>query len=229
MPWQIDHIFICTAAEAPEAAELTAAGLVEGEPNTHPGQGTANRRFFFDNGFLELLYVTDASEARSEPTAPTRIWERWAGRTSHTNPFGICFSSEDGKRDALPFKTWSHTPDYLPEGRAIWFAEDQPLSEPELFALGWPHRPMTAGQPTDHPAGLHSIRAVTVGLPDPQRTSVSLRAARAAGLLNLARSATPRLTIEFTAERPVQITLPSLGVTLSGRVCATGQGKHPST
>ena len=53
---------------------LLAAGLAEGSPNTHPGQGTANRRFFFESGFLELLYVHDELEAQSDLSAPTQLW-----------------------------------------------------------------------------------------------------------------------------------------------------------
>jgi hypothetical protein len=40
-------------------------GLLEGSSNAHPGQGTANRRFFFDNFMLELLWVTNPAEART--------------------------------------------------------------------------------------------------------------------------------------------------------------------
>src|SRR5207249_2167482 len=47
MAFELDHVFICTAAGTPEAASLIAFGLTEGTPNTHPGQGTANRRFFY--------------------------------------------------------------------------------------------------------------------------------------------------------------------------------------
>jgi hypothetical protein len=40
---------------APEAERIAAFGLCEGPSNVHPGQGTANRRFFFRNAMLELL------------------------------------------------------------------------------------------------------------------------------------------------------------------------------
>ena len=43
----LDHIFIRARPGAPEAEALKAFGLTEGSPNRHPGQGTANRRFFF--------------------------------------------------------------------------------------------------------------------------------------------------------------------------------------
>ncbi len=65
MPFELDHFFICTDVGAPAAAALMALGFVEGAPNTHPGQGTANRRFFFDNAMLELLWVHDEAEAGS--------------------------------------------------------------------------------------------------------------------------------------------------------------------
>jgi hypothetical protein len=52
---EIDHVFIGCRPGAPEADSMLKRGFVEGSPNTHPGQGTANRRFFFDNFMLELL------------------------------------------------------------------------------------------------------------------------------------------------------------------------------
>jgi hypothetical protein len=48
----LDHLFICTSSGAPEAERLAEFGLIEGTPNCHPGQGTANRRFFFHNAML---------------------------------------------------------------------------------------------------------------------------------------------------------------------------------
>ena len=80
MALALDHVFVCTAVGAPEAEALVAAGFAEGSGNTHPGQGTACRRFFFENAFLELFWVHDEREARGPETAPTRLWERWRDR-----------------------------------------------------------------------------------------------------------------------------------------------------
>ena len=44
---EVDHIYICTDYKAPAGELLKEFGLTEGTSNTHPGQGTANRRFFF--------------------------------------------------------------------------------------------------------------------------------------------------------------------------------------
>jgi len=63
MTIELDHFFILTDLGAPHADLLSGIGLIEGPRNDHLGQGTANRRFFFSNTALELLYVNDANEA----------------------------------------------------------------------------------------------------------------------------------------------------------------------
>lgn len=45
--FEIDHLFIASQPGAPEIEEVLALGFLEGTPNVHPGQGTANRRIFF--------------------------------------------------------------------------------------------------------------------------------------------------------------------------------------
>src|ERR1700730_51152 len=124
MPLEVDHAFIACAREAPEADALLRLGFVEGSSNTHPGQGTANRRFFFENFMLELLWVADPAEARSERTRRTRLWDRWAHRETGANPIGIVFGSADGEpATCVPFQTWAYTPSYLPAGALIHVAE----------------------------------------------------------------------------------------------------------
>ncbi len=102
-PFELDHLFICTSVGAPEADRLIEFGLTEGSPNVHPGQGTANRRFFFQNAMLELLWVRDSAEAESETTRPTRLWERWTGRNNGACPFGFCFRPATSQPGELPF------------------------------------------------------------------------------------------------------------------------------
>ena len=45
--FELDHLLVWVDVGGPEAERLAAFGLTEGAPNTHPGQGTACRRFFF--------------------------------------------------------------------------------------------------------------------------------------------------------------------------------------
>jgi hypothetical protein len=167
MSIELDHVFICTAAGAPEAERLIEFGLTEGSPNRHPGQGTANRRFFFQNAFLELVWVEDPAEAQSELVCRTGLWERWSRRRGGASPFGVGFrpGSEDGK--PIPFPTWEYRPPYLPEPLAIHMAANSDVAtEPLLFYLAFGRRPNpddpARRQPRDHAAGLRTITGVRV-------------------------------------------------------------------
>ena len=218
MTLSIDHIFVCAAFGAPEAEALLAAGFVEGTRNVHPGQGTSNRRFFFEHGFLELLWVHDENEAKSALTAQTRLWERWSQRGQQANPFGICFSSPSASVQQLPFKASPYQPAYLPTGKCIYFADSVALSEPELFALSWPQSPaFAAAQPKAHRSPLIAMRAVSIGLFDVNNLSAPMRAARDAGLIRIHQSSEPELVIEFSSANPVDLHLAALGITLLGR------------
>src|SRR5215207_3796823 len=131
MALELDHVFICCSPGAPEADALVRLGLSEGSRNTHPGQGTANRRILFGNAFLELLWVSEPLEARSEQTRRTRLWERWSQRALGACPFGIVFRPTGTNVEPAPFATWAYRPNYLPPAVAIEFAEGVPLEEPE--------------------------------------------------------------------------------------------------
>lgn len=214
----LDHIFVCTSIGAPESQALLDAGFIEGSRNVHPGQGTSNRRFFFEHGFLELLWVHDESEATSARTGPTRLWERWSMRNGQANPFGICFSPKSETELPLPFSSWSYEPIYLPRGKRIHFAQGTALSEPELFALSWPQVPAaTAPQPRSHRLPLNSMIAVSVGLSDTENLSEPMRAARDSGLVCVHRSTGPELVVEFSSPRSLDLRLPTLAITLRGR------------
>jgi Glyoxalase-like domain len=222
MALHLHHVFACSSVGAPEAEDLLEAGLAEGSPNTHPGQGTANRRFFFESGFLELLWVHDEHEARSTLTAPTSLWDRWAARGAAANPFGLCFSSLDGVDSALPFPWVKYRPGYLPDDRYLLFADNLPLSEPEVFVLGWPQiqtPPKT--EPRKHSLGLREMRSVSVGVVDPPSISNTLRAIRDAGLVKIHHSVAPELVVEFISQKEVQLSVSALGLSLIGRQTAS--------
>src|SRR3712207_2130981 len=144
MTFELDHMFICTAVDAPEADLLVAFGLTEGTSNSHLGQGTACRRFFFRNAMLELLWVHDGCEVRSPPIAPTRLWERWRYRSTGYSPFGICVrpsAQHTGLQPVPPFATWEYRPPYLPPELHIDVASNTSSSEPMIFATPFGGRP----------------------------------------------------------------------------------------
>ena len=154
----LDHVFICCDEGGPEAEALLGIGLSEGSRNVHPGQGTANRRFFFHGGFIKLLWVSNPEEAQSALTAPTKLWPRWAARKQGACPFGIAFSPGGADVPEPPFSAWAYRPIYLPPTKSILFAEHTTLHEPELFYMAWPNpQASVASQPKEHANGLLGV------------------------------------------------------------------------
>jgi hypothetical protein len=167
--FEFDHLFIWTDVGAPEAERLAAFGLAEGAPNTHPGQGTACRRFFFRNAYLELLWVRETSEAQDERLGPTRLWPRWAGRRTGASPFGLGLRPARPGAGGVPFPAWEYRPAYLPPPLAIHVGRDVPLSEPFWFYLGLARRSDDPGRPTrqplEHATGFGEITGVRIAGP----------------------------------------------------------------
>jgi hypothetical protein len=214
----LDHVFVCCAEGAPEAQLLLDIGFVEGAGNTHPGQGTANRRFFFAGGYLELLWVSDADEAQSAQTGRTRLWERWSGRHSGVAPFGVAVSPTGDEVPEPPFPAWAYRPDYLPADRAIYFAEGTTLQEPELFYLAWPNpRASLASQPTNHRVPFYELLSAEVGLPEAEVRSAAIEAARRDAYLGHYSSDRPELKLVFRSREACRYDLrQGLGLLLEG-------------
>ncbi|HET9869308.1 MAG TPA: VOC family protein, partial [bacterium] len=154
MKLQFHHFFVFAPPGAPQADRLLEAGFREGPGNRHPGQGTANRRFFFDNGMLEFLWVEDRDEAHGPDAAPTRLEERSRFRETGFAPFGVATHGPlEGSVLIPPFPCWSYSPPYLQPDQEIWVADNAAHpGEPMLFYAGFfppPGRP--AAGPLDHP------------------------------------------------------------------------------
>jgi len=214
---ELDHLFVFSTAGGAEADELVIAGLAEGAPNVHPGQGTANRRFFFRNAFLEVLFVRDAREVQSPPIAPTHLWERARWRDTGYSPFGVCVRSANAP---LPFACWPYRPPYLPAGMHIDVAGDTTAREPLVFAIPFGGRPdavpAAQRQPLEHPNGASEITGLRITLPGDAPRSAALRALADAGVLALATGDAALAELELDhASRGVRIDLrPALPLVL---------------
>ena len=169
---ELDHIFICVRRGAPEAEELVRFGLREGAPNAHPGQGTANRRFFFRNGMLELLWVDDMEEVRNEITAPTQLWERWSGRDGGACPFGILVRPVEAGAAGVPFASEEYRPTWLPADLRIHIAPAG-VQEPMWVYMPFMRRSHYAERFEAHPNGSSEVTGLTFTTPQPLRSSAA--------------------------------------------------------
>jgi hypothetical protein len=201
--FELDHVFIWTAAGAPEADLLSDFGLTEGPSTVHPGQGTANRRFFFHNAMLELLWVHDPEQAQSASTRPTHLWERWCGRCRDASPFGICLRPQHSETATLPFPAWAYKPAYLPEPWVMHVGDNAAiLMEPLFFYAASGRRPDQAGSrfPMGHAAGFREITALRVQGPQQTPPSAVLQAAAHTGALRWDAGTQYHMEIGFDGE-----------------------------
>ena len=180
MAFELDHVFICVSRGAPEAEHLVQFGLREGPSNTHPGQGTANRRFFFRNAMLELLWVEDAREAQSEETAATRLWERWSNRQSGACPFGIVWRPTGTADPVTPFPAQEYRPRWLPPDLQIYIAPT-PIQEPMWVFMPFLQRVHHEQRFIGHPNGVCEITRLILSAPG-SWTSPAASVAASAGL-----------------------------------------------
>lgn len=201
--FELDHVLICTDIGASAAEQVRDAGLTEGASSAHPGQGTANRRFFFHNGMLELLWVHDPEEAQSAVTRPTHLWERWEGRHGRALPFGICLRPRHPATVTPPFAAWTYTPTYLPASRVIHVAENATiLTEPMLFYVASGRRPdqSDAPSPLEHAIGFREITSLRLQCPQATTPSAALRAVVEMGIVAVRTGVPTLMEIGFDGE-----------------------------
>jgi Glyoxalase-like domain len=202
MPFELDHVFVFASRGAPEADRLVSLGLTEGSGNVHHGQGTANRRFFFRNAMLELIWVQDEREVQSAAIAPTGLSERAQFRRTGASPFGICLRTTEtnGHTPASPFESWSYHPPYLPAGQEILVARTS-LAEPLLFMAPVGHRsdasPPVRREPIEHANGLREISGVRVTLTGGTRLSLSLRVMEHLGIATFVQGREHLMELSF--------------------------------
>jgi hypothetical protein len=110
---ELDHIFWMVADPGQAARRLEDDGWVLDAGQAHGGQGTRNRRLAWREQFFELLWVTDAAEARANPL---RLDRRADWTSTSASPIGLAFrgqiepahSDEFWLYDALGPRIWIH-------------------------------------------------------------------------------------------------------------------------
>lgn len=128
---QLDHVFVLVAEPAPLLATLGALGLKESYRRVHPGQGTRNVCFAFDNAFLEVLWIY-----APEQTLGPQIRRMAFGERLQQCPYGLAW------RGPSPLPTWEYRPPYLPAGMCIPVATaSDDAAHPLLFRSPGEHPP----------------------------------------------------------------------------------------
>lgn len=153
-----NHIFIFCDNHDEVATELIKFGFTEGSNRIHPNQGTRNRKFYFNDFYIEIIWVHNVDEARNNITAPTKLYERSKYKTNEYSQFGLCvdYLEDDNK---LFENCFIYKPTYLPENLSI-----EVLKNEKAKTLPWTFRLNTALPSTkiDEPINLKNQNLLQV-------------------------------------------------------------------
>lgn len=149
-----DHIFIFTDDEGKLADQISEFGVTEGSNRIHIGQGTTNRKFYFDNFFLEILWVHNEHEIKSDIIKPTGLWQRADFKTNNFSPFGLCLVNTN-ETDELFENAFKYQPGYFPQGQTIDILRNENQSSlPWTFRLPFKGHMKNSNEPTEHRNGI---------------------------------------------------------------------------
>ena len=111
---------------------------------------------------LELLWVDNEQDAKSQPAAGLHILERWKGRGVEASPFGVCLRATGPAMETVPFADWSYRPRYLAPPRFIHIGENSAsIREPLIFYQSLTGKPAHAVQP----AGFQQVTELRIFSP----------------------------------------------------------------
>ncbi len=199
-PLELDHVVLFAGVDAPEAQTLGALGLTGfGGTTLHGDLGTASTSFFFENTYLELLWVNDpAAAARTFLPLEFDLQARTNWRTTGAVPFGIMLRRTAGATEPIPFPTRQLKAAWMPGDVVIHFAAGN-LAEP-YYGVVPPDLAYTTFQSTipalRHRLGVKRLTGIKFTLPTAEYSSLAalLAANAVAGFM---AGAAPYLELEF--------------------------------
>lgn len=133
---QLDHIFIWVKKDAPEIDIFRKAGFTSIISGTHKGQGTGGKYIFFLNFYIELLYISDKTEALSNlNNFGCNYIERsnWYQNKSSFLGIGLKMTSFDLKRIPFPYKMYQSG--WMKDKGLLMATNNQNLNDPIVFIL----------------------------------------------------------------------------------------------
>ncbi|HJP86488.1 MAG TPA: VOC family protein [Gemmatimonadaceae bacterium] len=168
---ELDHVYIVVQpGGAKEIAALESAGFHITRPQRHDGEGTTSVAAFFDNAYLELMWLDSTLSVTPEHAASAEQFRQAAAwRTSGHSPFGIGLRRTAGETQAFAFPIRRESAPWIDS-----FAAYEILNQPadslavDLFVVpraaavpNWIERTRKrAPQLLNHPGGGHVITAV---------------------------------------------------------------------
>ncbi|MEM8778329.1 MAG: VOC family protein [Cyanobacteria bacterium P01_G01_bin.49] len=198
---EVDHLVIYAAEGLSAVSVLQEFGLHRSHLLQRSDQGTASALFFFENTYLELIWVEDENKVR-QYTVETGmdILSRINWKQTGASPFGIGLRHSNGDRNR-----WQKNSDAW-----VNFSSDNrtTLSEPICYTLPnlmalttWldysseEHRQLIT-----HPLNIKKLTEIDITLAQNNLLTQAISLLEFHGLLSVKRGSTPLLTLTFDGQ-----------------------------
>lgn len=170
---EMDHFFVFVNKDFPMKKSLESAGFNTSYTRTHKGQGTSNYVLFFNEKYLEFIWISSEEEAKENPL---KLHKRSKFKETKFSPFGI------GLRGRINDKVlgglWDYFPPYAPNYRigVSNFDKKEPHL-PLIFTLQnlssldkmWPKNNKKWVKYLNHSNGSKNIKKIIVSGPKYER------------------------------------------------------------
>jgi len=155
---EIDHAFVFCSSELKEVELARQLGFTQDHKSTHKGQGTSCRCVFFEENYLEFIYIDDVQSAMQNPL---ELQYKADWKNSGHSPFGVGLRGELSDDDRKLF--WEYKPVYSPN-RKILFLNNRSnfLMLPLIFYLGSTETSFKNNSKTLEPLKQHSNNAKNI-------------------------------------------------------------------
>lgn len=219
---QIDHIFICLET-APDKLFLKEKGLICTDNVTfHPQQGTASSLIFFENTYIELIWVEDEMMAEIYAMrSGIDFTARSYSPEKTTSPFGIALHQKPNV--VHPEYGSSSSLNHQPSEQFINFAasnlaaQTEPLCFmiPESVSLSTIFNPLLEAHRKliNHPLGIRKLTNTSIKMRKSGFLTNPISMLQRDGIIEIEQNSSPllELTFDYGVQRE-NIDLQSIGI-----------------
>ncbi|MBE9049100.1 hypothetical protein IQ243_01490 [Nostocales cyanobacterium LEGE 11386] len=171
---EVDHIFICTTQGAESVSILQELGLYcSNQLVQHVKQGTASKIFFFENIYLELIWIEDKYIVEQQQSELIDLHQltRIRGQYTGASPFGIGLRRKSDQSN-LVLPSSLYWAEWMRTQMSINFAAENLANQEEPFCFiipdcialtTWLNPSLTAHQQLiSHPLGIKKLTNVKI-------------------------------------------------------------------
>jgi hypothetical protein len=209
---EVDHLVIYVSEGSTSVSVLQEFGLhCSSRRVQRPEQGTASQIIFFENAYLELIWVED-ERAVEEYAARTGfdILKRTRWQQTRASPFGVGLRCESGTVDQKQYwAEWMRSHTYINLAAENLARVEEPLCFviPDSIALTtWLDCSIEAHQQLiSHPLGVRTLTGIKITLNSDKELTNAVSLLDRNGIVTIERGTAPLLELTFDSGTKAKI------------------------